>query len=128
MELIKVSLAILFVAVLSGCDQKIASIEETKRYYDSMSDDKIKERYKLKVLSSCKNEIEKMPSSVKGQFNIEDVCYCFAEKYIEFTDIKTLRLELLPKEALSSEQIKSIQNKTENIMRKIIIPQCFSRK
>lgn len=123
-QLLTTSLLALF---LLGCE-KVATTEQVKRYYDSMSDEQIKQRYSMMSFSVCQKSFIGIPLELKSKLNEKSVCQCFSDKLVEAMDISIIRLALLPEEALSIEQRKAIQHQSASITQNIIVPQCFSPK
>lgn len=111
--------------LIMGCEkQKVATLEQTKAYYNSLSDEQISERYKSRAKEMCAIEFKQLPSQIKERINIDRSCDCYAKNMINEMGIDMIRLASLPAEGLSSEQKRSIQIMTTQITEKYL-PQCL---
>ncbi|OOR98593.1 hypothetical protein B0187_07990 [Haemophilus paracuniculus] len=112
--------------LLLGCEkQKVATLEQTKAYYDSLTDSQISENYKNMAKKICLAQIKQLPAQIKDRINIDQSCNCYAENLSNEMGIDMVRLASLPEEGLSSEQKRNIQILTSQLTEKYL-PSCLN--
>lgn len=109
--------------LLLGCDKKASTLEQVKKYYDSMSDDEIKLRYQIRAMSSCTEQIKKMPNEAQRQLNTKELCSCVADKLLNSISIDSMKLSLMPMESLSDKQKRDVAYESLEIMQNAF-PKC----
>lgn len=127
MRIYKYILVSLGIFCLFACDKKVATLEQTKNYYAAMSDDEIKQRYRLMTMNSCMDEIKKMLPKEQSQLNSKALCQCATDKFLDSMPIETIRLSMLPAEALSDKQKRDLDYKIIEITQNEL-PKCFRIK
>lgn len=107
---LKFPLLLLLPILLTACEKeiKVLSAQEAQKVYDKMSDSEIRTRFKQMTFHQCQAMLTQMGSNVPAQVNKDKVCECVSNSTIAGSDIKVLRLALLPAEALTLSQKQSI--------------------